>query len=190
MDQTQWWREAIESITIAVVLALLFRAFEAEAFVIPTGSMAPTLQGRHKDVDCPQCGYRYQAGASLENESRPDKGPVAEVHCPMCRFPMPIDQGNANLMSFTGDRILVNKFTYQFSDPQRWDVIVFKYPGNAKQNYIKRLVGLPGETIRVQQGDVYAKAPQQADFQICANRPGKFPTFCILCTIRDISLSL
>src|SRR5438067_1059753 len=41
------WRETIESIVVAFVLAFLFRTFEAEAFVIPTGSMAPTLYGQH-----------------------------------------------------------------------------------------------------------------------------------------------
>ena len=51
---------------IAFVLAFLFRTFEAEAFVIPTGSMAPTLMGRHKDVKCQICGYPYQVSASEE----------------------------------------------------------------------------------------------------------------------------
>jgi hypothetical protein len=37
----------------------LIRGFEAEAFVIPTGSMAPTLMGRHKEITCAQCGYVY-----------------------------------------------------------------------------------------------------------------------------------
>ena len=60
-------RETVESIVIAFVLAFLFRTFEAEAFVIPTGSMAPTLMGRHKDVDCPKCGYRFQVNASEED---------------------------------------------------------------------------------------------------------------------------
>src|SRR5712675_274714 len=59
-------RETIESIVIAFILAFLFRTFEAEAFVIPTGSMAPTLQGRHKDIDCPKCGYHYRVSASQE----------------------------------------------------------------------------------------------------------------------------
>ena len=59
-------RETVESIALAVILAFLFRAFVAEAFVIPTGSMAPTLMGQHKDVQCPECGYWYQAGASIE----------------------------------------------------------------------------------------------------------------------------
>src|SRR5215218_3992690 len=64
-------RETIESIVIAFVLAFLFRTFEAEAFVIPTGSMAPTLQGRHKDVVCPECGYSYRVSASEEESEDP-----------------------------------------------------------------------------------------------------------------------
>ena len=51
------------------MLAFLFRTFEAEAFVIPTGSMAPTLMGRHKDVVCPKCGCPYQVSASEEVNS-------------------------------------------------------------------------------------------------------------------------
>ena len=61
-------RETIESIVVAFVLAFLFRTFEAEAFVIPTGSMAPTLQGRHKDLICPKCGTHYRVSASLSEE--------------------------------------------------------------------------------------------------------------------------
>ena len=55
---------------IAFILAFLFRTFEAEAFVIPTGSMAPTLMGRHKDLKCEKCGYPYQVSASEEVDSR------------------------------------------------------------------------------------------------------------------------
>src|SRR4051812_27738988 len=66
------WRETIESIAMAVILALLFRGFVAEAFVIPTGSMAPTLDGRHKDVWCSKCGQQYQVSGS--DEQRDDIG--------------------------------------------------------------------------------------------------------------------
>src|SRR5438067_1914272 len=59
-------RETIECVAIAFALAFLFKTFEAEAFMIPTGSMAPTLMGRHKDVVCPECGYRYSASGSEE----------------------------------------------------------------------------------------------------------------------------
>src|SRR6186713_318784 len=65
------FRETVESIVIAFVLAFLFRTFEAEAFVIPTGSMAPTLMGRHKDVECPKCGYHYTVSASEEESEDP-----------------------------------------------------------------------------------------------------------------------
>ncbi len=173
-----WSREGIESIVVAVMLALLFRTFEAEAFVIPTGSMAPTLQGRHKDIACEACGYQYRAGASQEGVRR-----VVEVNCPLCRDPQEIDPRVANQMTFNGDRILVNKFAYQFGDPQRWDVIVFKYPGNAKQNYIKRLVGLPGETLRIWHGDVYARPEGSDQFTILRRDPSKLTA--MLQTISD-----
>src|SRR5215475_7665515 len=61
-------RETVEAIVVAMILALLVRGFEAEAFVIPTGSMAPTLMGRHKEITCPQCGYVYAVNASEEVE--------------------------------------------------------------------------------------------------------------------------
>src|SRR5947199_5594948 len=62
-------RETVESVVIAFILAFMFRTFEAEAFVIPTGSMANTLKGRHKDLECKECGYRYQVSASDEVNS-------------------------------------------------------------------------------------------------------------------------
>jgi signal peptidase I len=58
---------------------------------------------------------------------------------------------------FTGDKILVNKFAYDFRDPHRWEVMVFKYPVDTSRNYIKRVAGLPGETIRVFGGDLYVR---------------------------------
>ena len=56
-------KETIESIAIAFVLAFVFRAFVVEAFVIPTGSMAPTLLGAHLRIVCPECGDRFNVGA-------------------------------------------------------------------------------------------------------------------------------
>jgi len=163
-------RETVESIVIAIILAFLFRTFEAEAFVIPTGSMAPTLQGRHTDVECPQCKHWYRAGASYENPDSRERLFQVATTCPICRFTQTLNrnngqsvnpsapaynEGDPNQTSFTGDRILVNKFIYSIFEPARWDIIVFKYPGNAKQNFIKRLVGLPEEVLRIWHGDIY-----------------------------------
>ena len=81
-------RETVESIVVAFALAFLFRTFEAEAFVIPTGSMAPTLQGRHQDIDCPMCGFPYRVSASQEidpnNEQK--QADVIGGECSNCRY--------------------------------------------------------------------------------------------------------
>ncbi len=156
-------RETLESIAFAFVLALLFRTFVAEAFVIPTGSMAPTLFGRNKDIVCTECHYKYEVGASDELD---DDGylvrRVDDSVCPNCRHLNKI----RDLPVFKGDRILVNKFPYQIGSPERWDVIVFRYPEDPQKNYIKRLVGLPGESIRISRGDVYARQAEQSGFEI------------------------
>lgn len=57
---------------------------------------------------------------------------------------------------FKGDQIFVHKCIYQFFEPKRWDVIVFKNPTEPHINYIKRCVGLPKETIQIIDGDIYA----------------------------------
>ncbi len=51
-----------------------------------------------------------------------------------------------------GDRVLVDKAIYKRSEPQRGDIIVFKYPDDPKRSFIKRLVGLPGETVEIRDG--------------------------------------
>ncbi len=53
------YRDTVEAIVVAFILALVVRGFEAQAFVIPTGSMAPTLMGRHKELACPQCEFVF-----------------------------------------------------------------------------------------------------------------------------------
>lgn len=149
-------RDTIESILFAFVLAFLYRTFEQEAFVIPTGSMAPTLYGRHKEADCEGCGFHLVVGAS--QEFNPDAGLVGKEErisvavCPNCGF---ANTKIRDALAFNGDRILVNKFPYEFSEPHRWDVFVFKFPEQPKTNYIKRLVGLPGETVRIRGGNLF-----------------------------------
>lgn len=167
------WRDTFEQIVLAFILALVFRTFEAEAFVIPTGSMAPTLYGRNKEMVCEQCRYPIVVGASAE-VSR-DSGRLRErtriegAICPNCRFP---NTGMKDARAFNGDRILVNKFPYELGDPDRWDVFVFKFPENPGTNYIKRLVGLPGETLRIDGGDVY-KIDEKGEETILRKAPDK-----------------
>ena len=52
------------------------------------------------------------------------------------------------------DYLIVDEITYRFRDPERGEVIVFKYPKNPTQRYIKRIIGLPGETVGIKEGKV------------------------------------
>ena len=155
-------RETIESIIVAIVLALMFRAYEAEAFIIPTGSMAPSLQGQHMDLECENCGLRYRSGASHEASTSSRSLEIESTFCPICQYRTTMRKSEPDHTSNKGDRILVNKFIYDFQDPERFDVIVFKNPNNGKQNYIKRLIGLPGDNILIENGDIY-DMPDQGD---------------------------
>ena len=149
-----------EWLITAFILAFVFRAFVMEAFRIPTGSMADTLMGAHFRLRCPECGYEYQYGfvpSSSFYRMREDTippGPVdiQQTQCPSCGYLVPTSSENpvAN-----GDRILVLKCLYQFAEPKRWDVVVFKNPTNPSENYIKRLIGLPNERIEIIDGDIY-----------------------------------
>ena len=78
-----------------------------------------------------------------------------------------------------GDHILVNKFIYgvknpfsgstwvPFKSPERGDVIVFKYPVNPKQDYIKRVVGVPGDTVEIRDKTLYVNGePQDEEYAI------------------------
>lgn len=106
------WRENIEAILIAVVIALFIRTFIVQAFKIPSGSMLETLQ--------------------------------------------------------IGDQILVNKFIYgvkipftngktliPVKDPQRNDIVVFKYPQDPSKDYIKRVVAVAGDTLEIVNKKLY-----------------------------------
>lgn len=170
--------ETLESIVIAFILAFVFRAYVVEAFVIPTGSMAPTLLGAHVGVTCDQCGYEFTFDppkSVLEAKGRvynflqypldPDpRGPYASYsrfapQCPMCHYRNTVP---ARTPLGSGDRILVQKYIYSFSQPRRWDVVVFKAPHDPELNYIKRLVGLPREQLHLFEGNIYVRPTDAA----------------------------
>lgn len=154
-------RETFESIAIAFILAFVFKTFQAEAYVIPTGSMAPTLYGRHKEVTCDGCGYEFAIGASTEIDQSSGRliYRIEDVFCSNCGK---INNGK-DAPVYNGDRIVVNKQIHNF---KRFDVVVFKNPEQGHVNYIKRLVGLPGETLRIRKGDLWAKTTKDADWEI------------------------
>ena len=96
-----WWRETIETVFWALILALILRTFVIQAFWIPSGSMIPTLE--------------------------------------------------------IGDRVLVLKFWYALPkvEPKRGQIIVFKYPVDPRRDFVKRVIGLPGDKVEMKNGTVY-----------------------------------
>jgi signal peptidase I len=150
-----------EWLITAFILAFVFRAFVMEAFRIPTGSMADTLMGAHFRVRCLQCGTDYPHGYTPGRPNMKDTIPPEPTHlpparCPSCGYEMRYTAHTPlKLPVDNGDRILVLKSLYQFVEPKRWDVIVFKNPLNPSENYIKRLIGLPNETIEIVDGDIF-----------------------------------
>ncbi|OCL27057.1 signal peptidase I [Orenia metallireducens] len=66
-----------------------------------------------------------------------------------------------------GDRIFANKFIYRFREPKRQEIIVFKWPVNPKRRFIKRLIGLPGDEVKIVEGQVYINdKPLEEDYTL------------------------
>jgi len=152
--------DTIQSLIVAFVVAMTFRGFALEGFMIPTGSMGPTLLGAHISVRSPVTGYEYVAD-SMALDPR-QKQPIID---PMItrRFPVElVPREQLVARAAVGDRVLVLKYLWPFMAPQRWDVVVFKNPPDPvgeTQNYIKRLVGMPDESLLLVDGDVFVGPP-------------------------------
>lgn len=66
-----------------------------------------------------------------------------------------IPSGSMRPTLLEGDKIFVNKYTYRFNPPQRGDIIVFKFPGDMKKDFIKRLVAFDGEEVEIRSGKIF-----------------------------------
>ncbi len=152
--------ETLQSLIVAFVLAMTFRGFVTEGFVIPTGSMAPTLMGEHLLIHSNQTGYTFPVDAKGANLAGPAVDPMLGQNFPLSTI------SPRTMRHRMGDRILVLKGLYPFAEPNRFDVVVFKNPtdpdGDA-ENYIKRLIGLPDEAIWLADGDVFVAPAVSCD---------------------------
>ncbi len=66
-----------------------------------------------------------------------------------------------------GDDLFGFRLAYQFSEPKRGDIIIFKYPDDEEEKYVKRIIGLPGETVRISNAKVYiddSETPLQEEY--------------------------
>lgn len=156
-------RVGLELFVLITFIVFMLRLFLGEAFLVPTGSMSPTLLGHHKAGVCPCCGHAVKVGrwgsGLPEQEAAEMKEAQRQYHhacCANCGW----DQLQLEKVpESAGDRLLVHKHLFRLRAPQRWELAVFQHPGllpdAQEMTYVKRLVGLPGETVQVRQGEVY-----------------------------------
>ena len=160
------WRAAIAWLptlipTVGFVLLAVFviRPYLFEAFKIPTNSMAPTIIGQHWEAPCPRCGSPAFATPDPDHGTPSDR-PVLMI----CSWEnRSCKVANPPRVEYSGDRLVVTKFIR----PQRWDVIVFRWPENPEINYCFRLVGLPGETVVIRDGVVWINGEKQSLPDFC-----------------------
>ncbi|MBM4075660.1 MAG: signal peptidase I, partial [Planctomycetes bacterium] len=148
-------RSLCESFISLFIAVLLFRTFAAEGYMISTGSMAPSLLGFHKRVECPTCKFTFPFGVAYDTDDESDSEDLDRVRssaiCPNC------GQKAIDLTEVPrnhGDQLLVNKQAYLYQSPERWEVVVFRNPAKSTEAYVKRVVGLPGEKIQIRNGDI------------------------------------
>ena len=83
-----------------------------------------------------------------------------------------------------GERLLVDKLTYRFREPQRGEIIVFRYPSDPRRRFIKRIIGLPGDRLEIRDNVVYLngrpldepyiKGPTYGEYPPVTVKPGHF----------------
>jgi signal peptidase I len=147
-------RRFVESAILFVIVVITLRALTLEPFGVPTGSMALTMVGNHKTCICPRCGFPVVVGSS--SSGRPDPNfserAYASAWCPNC------GRGDLHLervREAVGDRLIVDKNLFEMRSPRRWEVAVFRNPSDLTKPYVKRVIGLPGESIQIRDGDVF-----------------------------------
>ena len=119
-------REYIEAFAVAIIAALILRAFVIQAFRIPTGSMKDTLL----------VGDFLLVNKFVYGAKTPGRIPLLDIKLPSFRFP-------------------------KFKEPQRGDIIVFKYPKDPKVDYIKRCIAMGGDTLEIRNGVAFVNGKQR-----------------------------
>jgi len=142
-------RRTVETLVLLCVAALIGRTWFLQGLLVPyqvtSGSMAETLLGPHWEVACGDCGLSFVCGSDGLS------GPQWAV-CPNCGYAENRLDGQPEI---AGDRLILDRLSCRIGSPRRWDVVAFRAPDSASKTYVKRVVGLPGESVRIRHGDVY-----------------------------------
>ncbi len=82
-----------------------------------------------------------------------------------------IPSGSMENTIMTGDRVFGNRLAYAFSNPKRFDIIIFRYPDDESQLFIKRIIGLPGETVEIRDGNIYLNGSDEPLEDVAIKEP-------------------
>jgi signal peptidase I len=142
-------RATIEGGACLIMLLLFSQTWFIEGLIVPCritgGSMAVALLGMHRSVVCDDCGFGFYCDSAVRPAS-------PRAVCPNCGH---VNNSMELLPDLDGDRVLIDRAAFHFRRPQRWEIAAFRRAEEAGKILIKRVVGLPGESVQIQNGDVY-----------------------------------
>jgi signal peptidase I len=141
-------RELVHAVIGIGVLAIMIHAWLLQGLVarvvVASGSMAPHLVGPHRQGICGHCGHSWKC-------NRESLASVLELTCPQCGTACDVSEGRAR----PGDRVLVDRSAFLWRSPRRWEAVVFQPPEEPGALGVKRVAGLPGESVQLRGGDVF-----------------------------------
>jgi len=159
----------IASFATMVFVVLVFRPFLFGSYMLAANPMAPTLLGSHWLGECSGCGK------SCYCSPLDDRYPQSFPRQMICDNFHTTENSKCNeKVVCKSDKIIVARFL----TPRRWDLVVFKNPGQESLRQVMRVVGLPGETIRIEDGSVWVNGTRQnppeaiRDIQYVDTMPG------------------
>jgi signal peptidase I len=141
-------RNCLQWLVMLAIFAILAHSWLIEAYSVSSGSMAPALLGQHRRVTCSDCGLTFDVGSQAGSE------PLwieSRAICPNCGS---ADNPLAKLPDTPGDGLLVFRGAFNWRAPRRWEPVVFRGADDSREPVVKRVVGLPGETIQLSGGNV------------------------------------
>ena len=142
-------RIAVESAVLLLLAVLLVETWLAKGIVSPCrvvgGSMADSLPGRRRIIVCADCGYPFSCGTDCP------RVPPRAV-CPNCGY---ADNDLQAMPDIEGKRLLIDRASLLPHRLRRWEIVAMRRPTHADEIVVKRIVGMPGETVEIRDGDVY-----------------------------------
>ena len=137
-------RLAVACLMVAIGLRTWLIMGLIEPVTVSGSSMVPALSGSFVQPRCPACEHLFAVGTEFAERA-------TAVRCPHCSHATVSLEG---LTIHRGDRLWIDRAAFSRQSPRRWDLVVVRNPENVAELSVKRIVGLPGEQVELDDGDV------------------------------------